>query len=230
MFLAVAGALFALAINQTAQPVVPPAPPPTAIAVAAASGQRSVAAPLAVKNPVPPPAKGADELPLLGLSLDAAIPAGVGLSLWVRPEPFLRIWAGPAWNYLSWGIQGGVELAPFRSVVTPVLSFEAGRYFGANLNSRFHFNSSNQEFVSVLDDVIVQYGAAMIGLEFGSQRGFSFDLRVGLAKVGVLSSSSGTFQVPVNVDGVSSPAALTLSRPSILGVTPALKLGFLYWF
>lgn len=211
MSLSVAGALLTLALAQTAKPA----------ATAPSTGA-------AIPQAAQPAADAEPRYPEFGLSLDAAAPAGVTLAFVYRPVPFVRLWLGPAWNYLAFGGEGGVGIAPFQGKVTPVLSLEAGRYRSANVKARFGIKSgtdANDPSV-LLEDVAVSYGSVLLGIEMGSPRGFSFGLRVGLSRLWLKMGRTATFSADQN----GQPTTLTLVDPTAGGVTPALKLGFTYWF
>jgi len=238
MSLSVAGALLTLALAQTAKPA---GTTPSA-GTAQPRPSSSPAAPGSTSPPAtsaPSSELGAGQTskaaldaepryPEFGVSLDAAAPAGVTLAFVYRPVPFVRLWAGPAWNYLAFGAEGGVGLAPFQGAVTPVLSVEGGRYRSANVKARFGIKSgtdANDPSV-LLEDVTVSYGSVLLGVEMGSPRGFSFGLRLGLSRLWLKMGRSATFSADQN----GQPTTLTLVDPTAGGVAPALKLGFTYWF
>jgi len=240
MSLSVACALLALALAQTAKPAA--TTPTTGAAAQPRPAASSPAAPGATQSPATsstpselgaqqaaqPAADAEPRYPEFGLSLDAAAPAGVTLAFVYRPVSFVRLWVGPAWNYLAFGAEGGVGLAPFQGAVTPVLSVEAGRYRSANVKARFGIKSgtdANDPSV-LLEDVAVTYGSVLLGIEMGSPRGFSFGLRVGLSRVWLKMGRTATFSADQN----GQPTTLTLVDPTAGGVAPALKLGFTYWF
>lgn len=165
-------------------------------------------------------------IPKLGLALDAGVPAGAALSLHYRPWWPIRLRAGPAWDYVAWGVQGGVDLIPITWAITPVFSFEAGHYFDANL-SKFVKSSSGtaHDMSPLLRKVSYDYAAALFGLELGSQRGFAFSLRAGLAylKLGAKGRADST---STNSDGTT----VYLVDPKLRGTLPCVKLGFQYAF
>ncbi len=173
------------------------------------------------------PARAAAEGPpapaRLGIALDAGFPAGGSVALVYRPLEALRVFGGPAWNYVSWGLLGGVALVPFRLAVAPSLSGEVGRYFGADLT---HFvNTSSGAFAGtapLLRDVDATYAAVHLGLEVGSQRGLSFTLRAGLAWA--WASSSG----PSAPTGTGTQVTFRDAR--VHATAPSVKLGLQYFF
>jgi hypothetical protein len=55
------------------------------------------------------------------------------VSVTYRPVSAVRLWAGPAWNYVGFGGQAGLMLVPFSSIIAPSLSVEVGRYLDADL-------------------------------------------------------------------------------------------------
>lgn len=173
----------------------------------------------------PPPARTAAD-PRFGIALDVGAPAGATLALAFRPTRAFRVFAGPAWNYLSWGVQGGIVLVPWRLAISPALSVEAGHYFGTDL-SRFVNDSTGAPAGTepLLRDVGVTYGAAHLGVEVGAQRGLAFSLRAGLAFV--MASASGRSEPSGSDPG---GAQVTVRDPRVRATTPSVKLGVQYFF
>jgi hypothetical protein len=186
----------------------------------------AAAAPTGAPGTAPPPSPG--EPPTRprgpsqwGVLADAGLPQGVTLSAAYRPVPSLRIFAGPAWS-LAFGLQGGVSFAPWHFAVTPVLTAEAGRYFGANA-SFLARGGVPPELSTLMKDMTYTYGAIHAGIEFGSQNGFSFALDLGLGYVALETKGSVT-----KTD--SSGSTVTFTDPRFRGTLPSLKLGLHYWF
>lgn len=167
----------------------------------------------------PPRAKGTSQW---GILADAGLPQGATLSAAYRPVPSLRIFAGPAWNYLAFGMQGGISFAPWHLAVTPVLTAEAGRYFGANA-SFLARGGVPTELSTLMRDMTYTYGAIHAGIEFGGQNGFSFALDLGLGYVAL--DAKGTV---TKTD--SSGSTVVFKDPRFQGTLPSLKLGLHYWF
>ena len=69
-----------------------------------------------------------------GLLVDAGLPEGLAIGISYRPVRAIRLWAGPAWNYIAWGVHGGVALVPYSSIIAPSISVEAGHFFAADLS------------------------------------------------------------------------------------------------
>lgn len=159
-----------------------------------------------------------------GLLVDLGLPEGAALSATFRPVESVRFFAGPAWNYVGWGVQGGVSLAPWHLAVTPVLTAEAGRYFGADLSFVTKGGQGvPEELRPLLGSMTYSYAAILLGLEFGSQRGFTFSLNLGLSYISL--DAKGTV---TKDDG--SGNVVTFSDPKVRATLPSLKLGFHYWF
>jgi hypothetical protein len=210
------------------------------LASASASAEESQPAPPASAGspaqavaPVPsaPPAPATERAPArtseasrFGLLLDLGLPEGAALSATFRPVPSVRFFAGPAWNYVGWGIQGGVSLVPWHWAVTPVLTAEAGRYFGADLS---FITKGGQgiptELRPLLRSMTYTYGAILAGLEFGSQSGFTYSLALGLSYIAL--DAKGTV---TKTDG--SGNVVTFRDPHVTATLPSVKLGFHYWF
>jgi hypothetical protein len=220
-----AAALLALTLSQARPaPTVPPRPTGSA-RVPDATPSGDPAAPAMVPPARPPAEPG---LPEFGLALDAAFPQGVALGALYRPLPFLRLWAGPAWSYPAFGVQGGLGLVLVRWAVTPVVSVEAGRFFATDLSPFVkRAGSVPSEMLPLLTDVRYSYAAAHLGFEFGSQRGFTFALRLGLSRLSIRTSGTGT--VKTN-EGTPDETTLVFVNPRFGGTAPSLKLGLSYWF
>jgi hypothetical protein len=159
-----------------------------------------------------------------GILAALGVPQGATISAAYRPVPMIRLFAGPAWNYLGFGIQGGLSVAPWRLAVTPVLTVEGGRYFGANAS---FLASGGQgvppELKPLLKDMSYAYAAVHAGIEIGNPEGFAFALDLGLGYVALDAKGSAT-----KTD--SSGATATFRDPRVRATLPALKLGFHYWF
>jgi len=111
-----------------------------------------------------------------GLLVDGGVPGGAGLAGMFRPWDFLRVEGGVNWNYLSFGLRGGVTVIPFEWGLTPTLHLEGGHFFSGDA-SRF---ASGGGAKVLLGHVPEDYLSASLGLEFGSQQRFVFFLRMGL--------------------------------------------------
>jgi hypothetical protein len=160
---------------------------------------------------------------MFGLSIGGGFPDFANANLLFRPVPWARLYAGPCWGYVSWGMQGGVVLAPWNGVATPTLSFQAGTLFSTDLRRFLKSDSkSANEVKPLLANVDYRYLAADLGLELGSPRGFNFFLRLGLSFVVIKANGSATHTAD---DGTR----VTLRDPSVSAWMPSLKLGFQYW-
>lgn len=174
-----------------------------------------------------PPPRSARETagPRLGLAVDVGAPAGASVALALRPTPAFRLFAGPAWNYVSWGVLGGIALVPWQLPVAPSLSAEVGHYFGADLSQFVDADAGAPAGTDpLLRDVGVTYAAAHLGLEIGAQGGLTLSLRAGLAFV--TASAEGRSEP----DGSAGGAQVTLRDPRVRATAPAVKLGLQYFF
>lgn len=168
------------------------------------------------------------EPPRWGLDVEAGVPEGIAPSAVFRPVSAIRLWAGPAWNYVGWGVQGGVTLVPWHLGVSPLLSLEGGRYFSADASFLARSSSGGvpQELEPLLRNVSYDYAAAHVGIEIGARDGLAFSIRAGLAYVSATASGTAT------TNGTSAGGAYTLSftDPHIRGTVPSVKLGMQLWF
>jgi hypothetical protein len=190
----------------------PPDSQPAASAQAAPPPPVEAAAPRPLEAP----------LPLFGLMLDVGLPDGIGASGVVRPLDWLRFNGGVLTNTVGFGLRAGVSVAPFRFVVTPSLNADVGRYFKADytkLVERFGGDPGSAE--ATLKDVGYTFASASLGLEVGSQRGFSFFLRAGLSYW----DFSPADAEPALRDAAGDPT-LEVSPVSLRFSSPSVKLGF----
>jgi len=234
--LALAPALAPAEEPEVAPPAMAPAQAPvteTATATAAEPAAAPDAAPVAASAPepaaplpVPPPPPPVEApYPRLGVALGLGVPQAATLDLLYRPLPWLRLSAGPTWDYVGWGLHGGAVLSPFRWAVSPTLGVEVGRLFETDLNE---FVSADAGLQPLLQRVEVQYVATTLGLEFGSQRGFAFALRFGLVWLEASTHGTGQLSDTGGVNG-QNEATVTVTSPVIRASAPTVQLVFQYF-
>lgn len=159
-----------------------------------------------------------------GLALGAGFPDFATASVTLRPVDQVRLYAGPSWNYVGWGIQGGVALVPWDFWIAPVVSLEAGRFFRTNLGFLAKDDGGMPAGMRpLLERIDYSYAALDVGVEIGSQRGLSLSLRVGLSYVSISANGTATY---TSDDGT----IVTFADPAVRGTLPSLKLGVQYWF
>jgi hypothetical protein len=158
----------------------------------------------------------------IGLLVDGGVPAGAGVAALFRPWSFLRLEGGVNYNYLAFGLRGGVTLIPFDFVVTPTLHFEGGHFFDGDA-SRL---SSDPAVKMVLKSVPADYLAASVGLEFGSQQGSVFFLRAGFSWT---YTEARNIAAAINA-GASGPPPVKSAAPiSVYARTPTVSFGWLFF-
>jgi hypothetical protein len=169
----------------------------------------------------PPPAVERGGAGRFGLMLEAGVPEGGAVSVTYCPVSAVRLWAGPAWNYVGFGGQAGLMLVPFSSIIAPSLSVEVGRYLDADLRKYVDSGSgAPSEVTPLLAHVRYEYLAAHVGLELGSRR-FAFTLRAGLAWI--RASAQGTTRT-TDASG-NTTSEVYFSDPRITAAVPSVKLG-----
>jgi hypothetical protein len=161
-----------------------------------------------------------------GLVVEGGFPEGIAASLVYRPVSEVRLWAGPAWNYVGWGVQGGVTLVPWHLGVSPLLSLEAGRYFSADATFLAGSSGVPAEVEPLLTNVSYDYAAAHVGIEIGTRDAFAISLRAGLAYVSMTANGTATS----NVTSGGTTATVTFTDPHVRGTMPSVKLGVQLWF
>lgn len=182
-----------------------PTPPPEASAEAAADSGSSIK---------------------LGAMLDVGAPDGVGVSLVLRPAPWLRINGGVTTNTLSLGLRGGISLVPLSTFVSPSINLDLGHYFDANYNTLVdRFGGIPLKTNTPIDDVGYNYGGASVGLEIGKPERFSFSLKAGLAHGSLVIQDAERLLQDVTGDPDITAKPLTFRF-----TTPSIKLGFLLYF
>jgi hypothetical protein len=162
----------------------------------------------------------------LGVSLDAGVPDGIGISAVVRPVGWLRLHGGVTSNTLSFGLRAGASWVPLAATVSPSLNVDVGHYFDADYNKLVDRLGSNPLQTDVaIEDVGYNYASASVGVEVGSPNRFAAFLRVGLSYSTVqVDDAEGLLQdVADDPDITSTPLSLRFT-------SPAVKLGFLLYF
>lgn len=204
-----------------------PAPASSSAAGPQAAPAALPAAPAAEQLPPPPaPPPSAAPYPRFGFSLGAGVPQAATLDLIYRPLPWLRLAAGPSWGYAVWGLHGGLVVAPVRWAVSPTLGLEVGRF--QELDGNRFATSAGVEMEPLLRRLSVRYTAATLGLEFGSQRGFAFSLRLGMAWLDIDSHGTGQLTGSGGANG-QNDAVITVTDPRFRASTPTLQLAFQYF-
>ena len=162
----------------------------------------------------------------LGFQIDAGAPGLGGVTVLFRPWWWMRFNAGLAYDYVGYGVRGGVSFVPWHFVITPSLNLDYGHYLSGDA-SRFSSNAGPAER-DLLKNATYDFATAQIGLELGSQRWFSFYVRGGFAYV--TASAKGT-QLSALANEKSNDPSLQFSMAdaSARAVIPCASLGFLFY-
>lgn len=170
--------------------------------------------------------------PRWGLLVGAGFPEGLAADLVFRPVSEVRIFAGPMWNWVGWGVQGGLTLIPWQMGVSPILSVEAGRYFSAD--ATFLAGKAGgvpAEVEPLLKDVSYDYAALRVGIEIGTRDAFALVVEAGLSYVSLTAKGSATSEVVVrDANGLPVTARVTFTDPHLRGTMPSVKAGVQFWF
>jgi hypothetical protein len=153
-----------------------------------------------------------DSISHFGFEISAGLPDGLSFSILGRPWSWLELHLGATYNTASFGIQGGVTLAPIDWVVRPTLTLEGGHFFPGDANEIGRMITGDGSFSSaLLEDVSYSWGTAHLGIDIGVDE-FRFFLRGGISYV----------RAPVTADGTVS-----VGEGSFLyAFVPSAKLGF----
>jgi hypothetical protein len=195
---------YALKLTDATPPAVPAAAP----------------AAVAAKEPVEPEPSPT----YVGIGIDGGLPGGGGVTLLVRPLWWLRLNGGLAYNYAGLGYRGGISLAPGQWAVTPTLNLDAGHYVSGDVTKFVTFNNASYNVIAA--NTTYTFATAQIGLEFGSQRRFSFYVRGGLT---YLMSTIPGAQLAAAANATLPDPQTTVSKTSDLKATsiiPCASVGF----
>lgn len=197
-------------------------PPPVSTASGAAPAALSPPPPLVTQSP---DSKSARRLTMVGLLVDAGVPHGAAASLVIRPFWFVRIDAGATYNYVNYGVRGGLTLYPFRFPIVPTLHLEGGHTFDGNANKlAAKFGSVGTTEAILLRQVSYDYACAQLGVEVGSQNRFVFFIRAGLAYV---STELRNFQEALRAK--DSSTSIEIANPKVRFTLPSANLGFVLY-
>jgi hypothetical protein len=177
----------------------------------------------------PEPSKPED-LPMIGLMVDAGLPDGMNASLIVRPTSWLRTHAGGGYNMISTGVRAGVALIPFGS--GPSLTLEAGHYFDGNANGLARkIAGTSYKDNAILERIGYDYANAHLGLEFGSQH-VTFYIHGGMSyfRASVHNVDKMIQQQTDSSDLGGSDTTVSVKQdPIIKAWTPSAKLGLIVY-
>lgn len=144
-----------------------------------------------------------------GLQLDAGVPAGVGLSLIIRPVRWGYMNFGGAFNGMAPGLFTGATLDPFDWPITLTLTGELGGSFRGKLIG-----------VSDAPDISYVYANLWPGIEFGSRDSARFFIRGGVSWVDGSLYNSDTYLH-------NSDPSISYSNPHFTAaIAPTGKIGF----
>lgn len=165
--------------------------------------------------------------PRWGLLVSGGFPEGLAGSVVFRPVPEIRLYAGPMWNYVGWGAQGGVTIMPWQLGISPFLSLEAGRYFAADVTFLAgRAGGVPEDIEPLLKHVGYDYASAHVGVEIGTRDAFALVVEAGLSYLTL--TASGTASSQVDVSGTT--ATVTFSDPHVRGTAPSVRVGVQTWF
>lgn len=155
--------------------------------------------------------------PRFGVTADVGVPDGANAALVVRPISMLRVHGGVGHNYVSRGVRAGITLVPLKSVVTPTLSVDYGRYFEGDANPLARMITGDESFESsLLEKVGYDYANAHVGLELGRKR-FTFYIHAGASRI------------TSNVRGLELESVTFSQDPRMTMWTVSARLGFVLY-
>jgi hypothetical protein len=154
----------------------------------------------------------------MDLGLSGPLP-DAGLLLTLRPDSWLSLQAGGGYNWLSFGVRGGITLVnPFFFPIS--FTCEGGHYFAGDANKAVHWFSDDVQNVAALRRLSYDYLNLLGGLEFQS-RHFTFYVRAGVTW---MRTTLTQFQQSVND---ATQVGLEASNPQISYRGPTAKVGIL---
>ncbi len=161
----------------------------------------------------------------IGVQLDVGAPGAGGATLLFRPWWWVRFNAGLAYDYVGFGLRGGVSVVPFHWAVTPSLNLDYGHYLSGDA-SRFSSSAGAAE-QALLRNAVYDFATAQVGLEFGSQRWFSFYVRGGFSYISA--TAQGSLVSPFMTEKFGNGYQATVGDASLKAVLPCASLGFLFY-
>ena len=162
----------------------------------------------------------------LGLQIDAGAPGLGGATVLFRPWWWVRFNAGLAYDYVGYGVRGGVSFVPWHWAITPSLNLDYGHYLSGDA-TRFSSSAGPAER-ELLRNATYDFATAQIGLELGSQRWFSFYLRGGFAYV-TASAKGSQLSAFANERSNDPSLQFTLADATARALIPCASLGFLFY-
>ena len=123
----------------------------------------------------------ADDMTRVGMQLDLGLPGAAGATLVYRPQWWVRVDGGLAYDYVGYGARAGLKLAASKGFVTPTLGVDAGHFFTGDASELMP--SDNPAEQQLLKNAVYDFVTAHLGFEIGSQRRFSFYMRGGISYV-----------------------------------------------
>jgi hypothetical protein len=216
------------AASSTAAPA--PAPESSASTAPAASTAAAAPAPTPVSVPAP-----SEEPTHWGILLDGGIPDGAGASAIFRPMNWLRLSAGATYNFVAFGVRGGVSVVPFYFPFSPSLNLEVGHTFGGDatpiLETAFQGTGIAVPDSPLLKKVAYDYANASLGLEFGLPKTFTVFLRMGISYIQTtLHGFQELVQQAAAGEGNPPDPTITAVDPTLTVTAPGLKLGLIVFF
>jgi hypothetical protein len=196
-------------------------------AVGPGAGQ---AAPRPPASPTGPDAVvGADgeveDGPLFAVSLDGGIPSGMAMDLAIGPLDFMRLSAGVTYNLASFGFRAGADLVPFHGMLRPVLAFRLGHAFDGDASRLASLLGVPAGQAQLLEHVSYDYASAQLGLEVGSEAGFSAFAGAGVAWISSTSpGAAALFQTWA--PSIAGP----LNQAQVRATIPAVSFGIIQAF
>src|SRR5438105_12068875 len=160
----------------------------------------------------------------IGLGIDGGAPGGGGVTLLVRPLWWLRLNGGLAYNVAGFGYRGGITIAPGDWAVTPTLNIDAGRYLSGDY-TRFA-TVTDPNIRAALSRTTYTFATAQLGLEFGSQRRFSFYIRGGITYLFTTASAADVTAIAQGNNGDPNNTFNTTAETKFSTLAPCASLGF----
>jgi len=160
---------------------------------------------------------------ILGLGVGAGFPDGASVTVLFRPWWWLRLNGGLAYNYVGFGIRGGVSLQPVHWVLTPTLSLDLGRYLSGDITKLA--STDNPYAQHILQNMTYSFASAQIGVEIGSQQSFAFYLRGGLVSLFGMTASGA--DVTSYLNAAQTTGQFKVGDLRVTALLPCFSLGFI---
>ncbi len=156
------------------------------------------------------------------------MPDFAGATLLYRPLKFVRLGGAVLYDYVGYGVSGGVTVLPYFPIA-PSLTIEAGHFFETNAAAKLEQRgvTIDANVRPLLEHFGYTFANAQVGLEIGHPNWFVVYVRAGSTRLWY--TARGASQVATSQQDASSTTRVTIADPSLRAQFPEAKIGFLFF-